>query len=677
MDKEAALARIGELRARIDHHNRLYYQSDAPEISDAEYDGLLHELMALENKWGDFIDISDSPTQRVGAPPLEKFNTVTHLTPMLSLSNAFSEEDIIEFDGRIKRLLGGEVDRIDYVCEPKIDGVAINLIYEKGALTVGATRGDGFTGEDVTRNLKTIRNVPLRMREDVRPAPARIEIRGEVYIRSEDFRRLNSRREENGEPLFANPRNAAAGSLRQLDSRITRRRPLDIYCYALGECEGASFATHWEFLEALRQWGFQTNENIRRAPDAGACGDYYRDIMERRSALPYEIDGVVLKVNSLELQDRLGSISRSPRWALACKFPATQETTVVKKIEVSVGRTGALTPIALLEPVHVGGVVVSRASLHNIDEIRKKDVREGDTVIVQRAGDVIPEIVKVIETKRQPDAKEFLMPESCPVCGAAVVRLEGESAFRCIDIACPAQVKENIRHFASRGAMDIEGLGEKLTSALVDGGLIKDPADLFYLKKEDLVPMERMAEKSASNLMAAIENSKRPPLEKFLFALGIRNAGEHVARLLVKRYGSLDAVAAASEEELGGIEGIGPVIARSISGFFREPRNAEVIEKLRRAGVAPVEREPGAEAAMAESALRGRKFVFTGKLETLKREQAREIVESLGGEFTDSVTKKTNFVVAGEDAGSKLEKARSLGITVLTEKEFLEMAGRG
>ncbi len=676
MEKEAALKRIRELRNLIEYHNRLYYQLDAPEVSDAEYDRILNELIGLEKNWADYIDISDSPTQRVGAPPLEKFNSVTHLTPMLSLSNAFSEEDIIEFDSRIRRLLGNNIEKIDYVAEPKIDGVAINLIYVNGVLTVGATRGDGFVGEDVTQNLKTIRNVPLRMKNSGRSAPARIEIRGEVYIRTEDFKRLNKRREERGEPLFANPRNAAAGSLRQLDSRITRRRPLDIYCYALGESEGVSFATHWEFLAALREWGFRTNEYIKHAPDANACVEYYRDIMEKRHSLPYEIDGVVLKVNSLELQERLGSISRSPRWALACKFPATQETTVVKKIEVSVGRTGALTPIAYLQPVRVGGVIVSRASLHNIDEIRKKDVREGDTVIVQRAGDVIPEIVKVIEANRPRGASEFEMPETCPVCGAKVVRLEGESAYRCIDIACPAQIKENIRHFASRGALDIEGLGEKLTSALVDGNLIKDPADLYYLKKEDLIGMERMAEKSASNIMTAIENSKRPPLEKFIYALGIRHVGEHVARLLVRHFGSLDAIMASSEEELGNIEGIGPIIARSISQFFREPRNMEVIEKLRRAGVKPVEKEHGKGPDKAESAIQGKKFVFTGKLETLKREQARDIVESLGAEFADSVTRKTDFVIAGEEAGSKLEKARSLGIPVLTEKEFLAMVGR-
>lgn len=676
MEKESALKRIRELRNQIERHNRLYYQLDAPEISDAEYDRLLNELIELEKTWAEYIDIGDSPTQRIGAPPLEKFASVTHLTPMLSLSNAFSEEGIIEFENRIKRLLGNSVGPMDFVAEPKIDGVAINLIYEKGVLAVGATRGDGFVGEDVTQNLKTIRNVPLRMKKGGRPVPERVEIRGEVYIKTEDFRRLNKRREERGEPLFANPRNAAAGSLRQLDSRITRRRPLDIYFYAAGESAGVSFATHWEFLQAIREWGFRTNENIRHCPDVNACVEYYRDIMDKRHSLPYEIDGAVIKVNSIDLQNRLGSISRSPRWALACKFPATQETTVVRKIEVSVGRTGALTPIAYLEPVRVGGVIVSRASLHNIDEIRKKDVRAGDTVIIQRAGDVIPEIVKVIESKRPQGAKEFEMPEKCPVCGSNVVRLEGESAYRCIDIACPAQIKENIHHFASRGALDIEGLGEKLTSALVDNGLIKDPADLYYLRKEDLIGMERMAEKSASNIMAAIDNSKKPGLEKFIYALGIRHVGEHVARLLVKHFGSLDPMMAASEEELGDIEGIGPIIARSISQFFREPRNIEVIEKLRKAGVRPVEKEPGKEAAGAEPVLHGRKFVFTGRLDTLKREQAKEIVESLGGEFADSVTKKTDYVVAGEEAGSKLEKARILGIPVLTEKEFLEMVGR-
>ena len=673
MDKDAALKRISELRDEIERHNRLYYQRDEPEISDAEYDRMLKELMELEDKYADFIDVTDSPSRRVGAAPLEKFATVTHLTPMLSLANAFSDEEIVEFENRIKRALGDD-SKIDYVAEPKIDGVAVNLIYENGIFKTGSTRGDGFVGEDVTQNLKTISSIPLKIKEGKYAIPDRVEVRGEVYIRLADFRRLNARREERGEPLFANPRNAAAGSLRQLDPRITRRRPLDIYCYSIGELEGVSFNTHWEILEALRQWDFRTNENIRYAPDINSCAEYYREMIEKRLTLPYEIDGAVIKVNSLELQARLGAVSRSPRWAIACKFPAMQETTVVREIEVSVGRTGALTPIAYLEPVRVGGVIVSRASLHNLDEIRKKDVRKGDTVIVQRAGDVIPEVVKVIESRRPPGAQVFEMPESCPVCGSRVVRLEGEAAFRCIDIACPAQVKENIRHFAARGAMDIEGVGEKLTSALVDAGLVKDPADLYYLKKEDLVNMERMAEKSASNILAAIESSKAPHLDKFIYALGIRHVGEHVAKLIVGRFGSLDAIMAASEEELGEVEGIGPIIARSIGQFFREPENRQVIEKLRAAGVRPVEKEASPETAGTLS-LQGKKFVFTGSMEKLKRNDARQIVESLGGEVSESVTKKTDFVVAGEDPGSKLEKARSLGIRVLTEQEFLDMTG--
>lgn len=675
MEKDAALKRIEELRKQIDYHNQRYYQLDSPEISDAEYDQFLNELMELEKKWAAQIDLSESPTQRIGAPPLEKFNTVTHLTPMLSLANAFSEEEIIEFENRIKRLIG-DVNGLDYVAEPKIDGVAVNLVYENGNFTVGSTRGDGFVGEVVTQNLRTIHSIPLRMKKGRHRAPELIEIRGEVYIKSEDFKQLNNRRKQRGEPLFANPRNAAAGSLRQLDSRITQRRPLDIYCYAVGESVGISFKAHWEILQTLREWGFRTNENIRHAPDINTCVEYYRSIMEKRLTLPYEIDGMVIKVNPLELQSRLGSISRSPRWALACKFPATQETTIVNRIEISVGRTGVLTPIAELKPVHVGGVLVSRASLHNIDEIRKKDVREGNTVIVQRAGDVIPEVVKVIESKRPHGAKEFEMPETCPVCSSKVMRLEGESAFRCIDIACPAQIKENIRHFASRGAMDIEGLGEKLTSGLVDNQMIKDPADLFYLHKEDLVTMERMAEKSAFNIMAAIEHSKRPSLEKYIYALGIRHVGEHVARLLVKNCGTLAAIMAADEEQLGAFEGIGPIIARSISRFFSEPRNIEVIEKLRKAGIKPLEKEIDKEPAKTETVLQNKKIVFTGKLNSLKRDEAKELVESLGGEFTDSVTKKTDFVVAGEEAGSKLEKAHNLGVTVLTEKEFLEMIRR-
>ncbi len=667
MDKESALKRIQALRKEIEHHNRLYYQLDQPEIADAEYDRLLRELTELESRYSELIDVSDSPTQRVGAPPLEKFNTVRHLSPMLSLANAFSEEEMADFDARIKRLLGTE-DEIAYVAEPKIDGVAINLLYEKGRFSSGATRGDGFVGEDVTQNLKTIYSVPMRIR---RPdVPDRIEIRGEVYIEIEAFKRLNQRRERAGESVFANPRNAAAGSLRQLDSRITARRPLNLFCYAVGDTGGAVFKSHWEILETLKRWGFPVNDQIRRAAHIDQCITYYRHILELREKLPYEIDGIVIKVDSLELQNRLGTVSRSPRWALACKFPALQETTIVEDIDVNVGRTGALTPVALLKPVRVGGVTVSRASLHNQDEIDRKDIRIGDTVIVQRAGDVIPEVVSVVLSRRTGKERPYRIPDRCPVCGSMVVRLEGEAAHRCIDIACPAQIKEHIGHFVSRGAMDIEGIGEKLVSQLVETHAISDPADIFYLKMEDLLKMERLAEKSAGNILAAISRSKRPPLEKFIYALGIPHVGEHVAKLLVRHFPTLDNIVSAREEDLAAVEGIGPVIALSIAKFFLEPANRRVLEKLKKAGVVPEEKEP-----VRQSVLSGKTFVFTGTLQHFTRSEAKEAVEALGGNVSEAVSKKTDYVVAGEAAGSKLEKARSLNVAVLSEKEFMDLSG--
>ena len=668
MDKESALKKIQALRKEIEHHNRLYYQLDQPEISDAEYDRLLRELMDLESRFADFIDVSGSPTQRVGAPPLEKFNTVQHLSPMLSLANAFSEEEMAEFDARIKRLLGMQ-DDIAYVTEPKIDGVAINLFYERGRFVRGATRGDGFIGEDVTLNLKTIYSVPMALHSG-HPLPDHIEIRGEVYIETDAFNRLNQRRERARDTLFANPRNAAAGSLRQLDSRITARRPLNLFCYGVGETGGMAFPSHWEFLQTLKKWGFPVNDQIRRAANIGECMAYYRHILELREKLPYEIDGVVIKVDSVDLQNRLGTVSRSPRWALACKFPALQETTIVENIEVNVGRTGALTPVAILKPVRVGGVTVSRASLHNQDEIDKKDIRIGDTVIVQRAGDVIPEVVSVVLSRRTGKERVYKIPETCPVCGSKVVRLEGEAAHRCIDIACPAQIKEHILHFVSRGAMDIEGIGEKLVAQFVDTGTIVDPADIFFLKMEDLLKMERLAEKSAGNILTAIAQAKHPSLEKFMIALGIPHVGEHVARLLVRRFHHLDAIMAAAEKDLSSVEGIGPVIALSIAKFFQEPANLRVIEKMKQAAVLPQETEP-----LQHAPLAGKTFVFTGTLERFTRGEAKAAVEALGGNVSESVSKKTNYVVAGEAAGSKLEKARSLSITILSEEEFMAIAG--
>ncbi|MCX5841613.1 MAG: NAD-dependent DNA ligase LigA, partial [Deltaproteobacteria bacterium] len=584
-------------------------------------------------------------------------------------ANAFSDEDILDFHERIKRFLNRKND-VRFVLEPKLDGVAVNLIYEQGILTVGSTRGDGTIGEDVTQNLKTIQAIPLVIpastarKPDVytqHPVPERMEVRGEVYIEIESFKALNHRRLSEGEPVFANPRNAAAGSLRQLDSKVTARRPLAIFCYAVGEVRGMSFKSHWEVLQTLSQWGFQINTHIRPAENINDCIRYFHQMNEMRSTLPYEIDGVVIKVDDLSLQDKLGAVSRNPRWAIACKFPATQETTEIEDILIQVGRTGVLTPVALMKPVRLGGVMVSRATLHNLDEILKKDIRIGDAVIVQRAGDVIPEVVKVIVSRRSGAEKIFTMPARCPECGSEVVRLEGEAAHRCIGMACPAQIKERIRHFSSRGAMDIEGLGDKLVSQLVDAGLINDPADLYFLKSENLLTLERMAEKSAGNLLKAIARSKNPPLEKFLFALGIRHVGERIARILSHTFQILDRIIALSVDELMAVRDIGPEVSGSITRFFHESANRMVIEKLKTAGVMPRETESASDRSLS---LSGKFFVFTGTLVHLSRSEARQIVESLGGSWSEAVTKKIDYIVAGESPGSKLQKAQAAGITI-------------
>ncbi|MGZ3580112.1 MAG: NAD-dependent DNA ligase LigA [Syntrophales bacterium] len=670
MDKAAAIKRIKELRDSINYHNKRYYQLDDPEISDAEYDRLMKELLDLEGRFPD-IDVSESPSQRVGAAPLEKFATVSHLTPMLSLANAFSEQDILDFDERIKRFLGAN-EKITFVVEPKLDGTAVNLIYDTGVFTVGATRGDGEKGEDVTQNLKTIHSIPLRMKKGKESiTPERIEIRGEVYIEIDPFNKLNKRRLKEGDQPFANPRNAAAGSLRQLDSRITARRPLEIFCYGIGLVAGKEFKKHWDVLQILSRWGFRVNPHIKQAKDIHECIAYYHHIDKIRAELPYEIDGVVIKVDDIEMQERLGAVSRSPRWAIACKFAATQETTVIEDIRVHVGRTGVLTPVAIMKPVRVGGVTVSRATLHNMDEIEKKDVRMGDTVIIQRAGDVIPEVVKVIESKRTGKEKKFVMPTTCPECGSHVVRLEGEAAHRCIGLVCPAQIKEHITHFASRGGMDIEGLGDKMVAQLVDTKLIRDPADIYFLKKESLLTLERMAEKSANNLLAAIERSKTPLLEKFIYALGIRHVGEHMARVLAGSFKTLDNLMTATEDDLLAVRDIGPEVASSVTGFFSEQSNKKVIEKFRKAGVKPIEKSRPKDARLA-----GMSFVFTGTLSKLTRNEAKEIVESLGASATESVTKTTDYVVAGESPGSKIDKATASGIKIIDEKEFLKLTGR-
>jgi DNA ligase (NAD+) len=669
MEKDTAWKRIADLRNIIEYHNKRYYQQDNPEISDAEYDRLMRELQELEHQYPDDM-LPSSPTQRVGVAPLAKFGAFTHPSPMFSLANAFSPEEIIDFDLRIKRLAG--IDNIFYVAEPKLDGLAVNLIYEKGLFTRGATRGDGATGEDVTQNLKTISSLPLKMQNTrSKPIPSFIEIRGEVYIESDSFQKLNRRRIAEGEEPFANPRNAAAGSLRQLDSKITARRPLNVFLYHVGEVKGISFSSHWEVLQTLKNWGFPVNPLIEEEKDIHGCIKYFESMIKKRECLPYEIDGVVLKVNDLLLQETLGNVSRNPRWALACKFPAAQETTVIKDIIVGVGRTGALTPVAIMEPVNVGGVMVSRATLHNEDEIIKKDIRVGDTVVIQRAGDVIPEVVKVIIAKRTGSEKVFKMPTQCPECNSQIVRLEGEVAHRCINLSCPAQIKEHIKHFSSRGGMDIEGLGEKISAQLFDAKVIQDPADLYYLTKDKLLELERHAEKSAQNLIDSIEQSKNPPLDKFIFALGIRNVGEHIAKILASRFGSIENLIHARVEDLTAINEIGPEIAASIIKFFHEPKNIKVMEKFRKAGVKPQKKE-----IAAGNALQGKSFVLTGMLESMARNDAKSIIENLGGSIHTSVTKKTTYVVAGSEPGSKLDKARSSGIKIINEEEFLKLINK-
>ena len=666
MEKHTASKRMAELRQIIEYHNKRYYQQDAPEISDAEYDRLMRELQELEALHPDEQPAS-SPTKRVGAAPLAKFASFQHPSPMMSLANAFSPEEIQEFDARIKRM--AQADRMDYVCEPKLDGLAVNLIYENGLFIRGATRGDGTSGEDVTQNLKTISSLPLEISKSHKhPIPDFVEIRGEVYMESRPFQNLNRRRLDAGEEPFANPRNAAAGSLRQLDSKITARRPLSIFLYGIGTIRGSRFESHCHILQALSAWGFPVNPLIEQASDIEACIDYFKRIGAIRETLPYEIDGVVLKVNQLSTQEILGNVSRSPRWAIACKFPAAQEFTMIKDIVVQVGRMGSLTPVALMEPVNVGGVMVSRATLHNEDEIIKKDIRIGDTVVIQRAGDVIPEVVKVVTSKRTGRERLFQMPRQCPECGSNIVREEGEVAHRCINLSCPAQIKEHIRHFASRGAMDIEGLGEKLAAQLFDTGWIADPADLYFLTKEKLLSLDRKAEKSVQNLLDALEKSKKPALDKFIFALGIRHVGERTAKLLADHVGSLDKLMQATVDDLTAIREIGPEIAQSIIDFFAESKNRLVMDKFLRAGVVPRKKE-----AHARASLSGKFFVFTGGMETMGRNEAKKLVENHGGTVQSSVTAKTSFVVAGADPGSKLEKARAQNIPVISEMEFLKM----
>jgi DNA ligase (NAD+) len=664
MVTEALKKRVEKLREEIEYHNYRYYVLDQPEILDTQYDRLMRELEKIEEQYPE-LRSPNSPTQRVGAPPLEAFEIVRHSIPMLSLANAFDESEARDFDKRVKKFLGSSED-FEYVAEPKLDGLAVELVYERGQFVVGSTRGDGVNGENITQNLRTIKTIPLQLIRREIPVPERLEVRGEVIIQIDKFKELNRKREEMDEPPFANPRNAAAGSVRQLDSKITRERPLEIYCYGLGEVRGRTFKNHWEILQTFPKWGLRTNPHIRRCRNIDEVLKYYHEMNEKRETLPYEIDGIVIKVDRLDLQTRLGEISRSPRWALAFKFQPKQVATKILDIIVQVGRTGALTPVAVMEPVKVGGVEVSRATLHNQDEIDKKDVRVGDSVIIQRAGDVIPEVVQAITSKRTGTEKKFKMPSKCPVCGAEIIR--EEAIHRCIGLDCPAQLKGRIKHFASKRAMDIEGLGVKLIDQLVDKGLLKDVADIYYIKKEELIALERMADKSAQNIIDAIEGSKTKPLSKFLYALGIRHVGETTAEDLARRFTRLDDFFHLSEEDLMEIEGIGPEVAASVFQFFRDKKNRESIERLKKAGVKVIEPK-----VKEKGKLVGKTFVFTGALKIFGRDEARNLVESLGGMTVSSVSKKVDFVVVGEDPGSKSDKAKELGIKILTEEEFRKM----
>ena len=665
MNLDALREKAKELRRQIETANYNYYVLDNPTISDAEYDRLMRELEQLEAAYPE-LRTPDSPTQRVGAQPLDEFKTVTHRVPMLSLDNAMDEGEIRDFAIRVQKSLPGET--VQFVCEPKIDGLAVELVYENGVFISGSTRGDGITGEDITQNLLTIRSIPLRLMPNL-PIPTLLEVRGEVYMDKADFQRLNEQQLKEGKPLFANPRNSAAGSVRQLDPEITAKRPLKIFCYGLGSLEGYFFQTHHEFLEALLKWGFRVNPLIEIAKEVEALIAYYHKIESIRDSMPYDIDGVVYKVDSLAQQAKLGIKSRSPRWAIAGKFKAQQEVTQIIDIEASVGRTGAITPVAHLKPVQIGGVTVSHATLHNQDEIDRKDIRIGDWVVVQRAGDVIPQVVKVITERRTGNEKRYSIPANCPVCGTPVVREEDEAKHRCPNINCPAQIKASIEHFASKRAMNIEGLGEKLIEQLVDSGLIKNVADIYSLRKEQLLTLERMGEKSAQNLLDAITASQNVSLARFIYALGIRNVGEHMAKVLAKAFGSLERLSQASEEELMAIEGVGPIVARSVRNFFNAESNRQTIEKLLSSGIR-ISTEPDYK---QKGEIAGKTFVFTGTLANFTREEAQALVEKYGGKSASSVSKKTDYVVVGENAGSKAETARQLGVKILNEAEFLEL----
>ncbi|MFN3479636.1 MAG: NAD-dependent DNA ligase LigA [Thermodesulfovibrionales bacterium] len=660
---------IERLVKEVNYHNYRYYVLDSPVISDEEYDRLFLRLKELEEKFNYILP--DSPTQRIGAPPLEKFEKVRHTEPMLSLDNAFSYEDVMDFDGRIKRLLKSEAD-IEYTVEPKYDGLAIELTYREGLLYRASTRGDGYEGEDVTQNIKTIKAVPLRI-EGVKTIPDVIDIRGEVYMDIDEFEKLNREREQKGEPLFANPRNAAAGSVRQLDPSITASRRLNLACYGVGSFKGIDFRGQIEFIKWLEDARFPIPAVVRLVKGVRKVIDVIKELEDKRREFPFETDGAVIKVNDFKLQQALGAKTREPRWAIAYKFPAHQGTTRIRDIRASVGRTGVLTPFAIFEPVRIGGVTVSRSTLHNWDEMERKDIRIGDTVLVERAGDVIPHVVMVIKEKRTGKERPFNIPDRCPVCGSKVVREKGEVAVRCINFNCPAQVQERIIHFASRGAMDIEGLGEKNVELLHDRGLIKNFIDLYRLKKEDLLNLPRFAEKSASNLINAVEKSKHATLARFLYALGIIHVGEFAARLLAKNFRRLEDLYYIKPEKIMQIRQMGEKIARSISDFFNNPENIKALETLKSLGLRIT--NPDFEEKKTLRRLAGLTFVITGTL-PVPRKDVEELIESEGGRVSSSVSKNTDYLLVGEEPGSKLERAKELGVKMIGYEDLLKLVGR-
>ena len=659
--------KILDLRKKLNDHNYNYYVLNDPIISDSEYDVLLRTLQNLERQYPELIT-ADSPTQRVGASPIDAFESIDHRVPMLSLENAMDSDELISYYNRTKKGLG-DVSDINFIAEPKLDGIGVELVYENGKLKYGLTRGDGIKGENITQNLKTINAIPLSLRTNQRPAPNLLEVRGEVFMLKDKFKELNNHRSDNELSIFANPRNAAAGSLRQLDSSVTASRPLSIYCYEPGEIDGENFDTHKDFLNALTDWGFPVNNEIILTKNIDEIVSYHNMLESKRNDLPYEIDGTVFKVNNIEKRNTLGSRSRSPRWAIAGKFKAEQVTSVVLDIIASIGRTGAITPVAKLKPVNVGGVIVTNATLHNQDEIDRKDVRIGDTVWVQRAGDVIPEVVKVVKSKRPKSTLKYKLPNSCPECSSEIVRPKGESVARCHNLSCPAQIKGRIKHFISKGGLDVDGFGEKLVDQLVEKNIIRTFDDIFKLRFDDLVDLDRMAKKSAENILASIEISKKTTFAKFVYALGIRNVGAHLSKVLESKYNAnLRKFQQATFTELELINEVGPIVAEAIIQFWSDESNLAIIDSCINYGI-----EFEQVSHPISQKFENLSFVFTGTLTSLTRSEAKKIVESNGGRVNSSISNNTNFVVAGKSAGSKLEKAKSHGVKIITENEFLEM----